>query len=602
MKRWVMCGLIVWLAVACDRSEPETSVLTPSLPLGESIISAPTLKQRLPGSTLAYARVPSVWLSFAGQTNGFDLALNNAMHVEQANKVKSAMATTIESITKAEPYGFILDLLLKRALSPIEMAVITDEHQLMPFAVVSVTLDFASNAELSEWLTKHSASLPEIQFSGQSVYLGPASGYYQFDEVTQQLTVAMGVVPNPKLFEPSLKQLSSSTGGNTLMASLERQVDDSGIGAFVWVNNKALMPIVQSKAPKSVVLDIQNAQLDQVDAIAAGYGVSGGKTRLKIIADVGEDKPLRALLPVASNTIDNIQTVGKPEVVSLLNMFSSANYEHWRNVLESHNPGFERTYRQLDTALTEEIGLNWADVVDTFGPTVLYFEDEVGSFWATSMSDKTRYQTLIKTLKAKEHVVYQEREIEGQVVHQLVFRSSLLEVDRPSNLFKLVKTHVFWVEEGDHLVFASVPQLLIERNRRQASVSMSDWLSKVQGMTLDHSVLAASVSIEDLSRNMYHYYLQGLQLMADASDAEYDPFALPSADQLNFSERGTLGLAINSGPQYISAEFVFEQSAADVLAAGGSSSFIVAGILAAVAIPAYQDYQERAKALERHAY
>ena len=116
---------------------------------------------------------------------------------------------------------------------------------------------------------------------------------------------------------------------------------------------------------------------------------------------------------------------------------------------------------------------------------------------------------------------------------------------------------------------------------------------------LSGSLLAYSSSIDDLSRNSYHIYLAMLQLLADVSEAEFDIFALPLANELAFEDQGTIGLQLDLSNPYIALEVTFEQSMLDILYGGGYETTAVIGILAAVALPAYQDYTKRAKAAEQ---
>jgi type IV pilus assembly protein PilA len=61
--------------------------------------------------------------------------------------------------------------------------------------------------------------------------------------------------------------------------------------------------------------------------------------------------------------------------------------------------------------------------------------------------------------------------------------------------------------------------------------------------------------------------------------------------ELGLPERGSLGLSVNLGEPLLSLEMTYESHPGEVLLAGGGMAGVAAaGVLAAVALPAYQDY------------
>jgi type IV pilus assembly protein PilA len=83
------------------------------------------------------------------------------------------------------------------------------------------------------------------------------------------------------------------------------------------------------------------------------------------------------------------------------------------------------------------------------------------------------------------------------------------------------------------------------------------------------------------------------------AEVDYDVWSMPTARQLGLPERGTLGLSFNLGEPYVSLELSFESNPGEILFAGGGVAGVaLAGIMAAVALPAYQDYTIRSQVSE----
>ncbi len=71
---------------------------------------------------------------------------------------------------------------------------------------------------------------------------------------------------------------------------------------------------------------------------------------------------------------------------------------------------------------------------------------------------------------------------------------------------------------------------------------------------------------------------------------------LPHAATLGLPVEGATGLALDATPDRIGLSLTYEQNPAEVLfGTGGVAAVATAGILAAIAVPAYQDYTARAQ-------
>jgi type IV pilus assembly protein PilA len=112
------------------------------------------------------------------------------------------------------------------------------------------------------------------------------------------------------------------------------------------------------------------------------------------------------------------------------------------------------------------------------------------------------------------------------------------------------------------------------------------------------SFFALAGTSRKLPMRLYHISIEMLQLLADFSDADIDVWNMPTARQLSLASEGVVGFTMNFGDPYISVGMTFESNPAEVLFGSGAGTIAAVGILAAVAIPAYQDYTVRARVSE----
>jgi type IV pilus assembly protein PilA len=102
-----------------------------------------------------------------------------------------------------------------------------------------------------------------------------------------------------------------------------------------------------------------------------------------------------------------------------------------------------------------------------------------------------------------------------------------------------------------------------------------------------------------MPRRTYEMYVGILQSLADLTDAKFDVWAMPTADQLALPASGAIGFSMNLGEPYVSLELTYENHPGELFFGGAGVGAVAAvGILAAIAIPAYQDYTIRAQVSE----
>lgn len=571
-----------------------------------SLLKASWLNNSLPQSTIAYVRIPSPWFLLSGQDNGFYYAQSNVEHNQQIANIRKATIKTFAN--PDDPFARqLLEFFALKMESALEVAVVNESlNQGVPAFVVATHLNYEDLDSFNTDFNRLLSNIPGVsilqktdaQGKGQFL-LKPMNAHYHFDKDNGRFSLLIGMLDLKTIqgIADSIKPNSSD-----ILKNLELQIDSSGQGLFLWASVKDWMPLLEQYALNPEISEFKSMGLDKVRALAAGYGSTNNKTRLRVIVDMPREG-IRAFIPEASNKF-SLKSVGEPQSFALL---SIPPYEQVktiiRNVALIDKKEPDNLLKELDGATQENFGLSMKDLFQMAGPEVVYFRDTIGSFYAYKVSNKDNVYRLVERMEQSGFAQYKVVEKNGHKIHHLAF--SFMN-EKPSelmsssfgfyNLLTRMKSHIYWIEEGDFFVSASVPQLLLERLKKSPSIDLQTYVQKHHGQNLNNALLAINGNFKDLSRSSYHYYLEALMLLAEISDAEFDIFALPTADQLGFSDYGTLGFQIDSSPEQLAIEFTFEQSISDLfLGVGSVQSVAVVGVLAAVAIPAYQDYVIRAK-------
>jgi hypothetical protein len=267
------------------------------------------------------------------------------------------------------------------------------------------------------------------------------------------------------------------------------------------------------------------------------------------------------------------------------------------------SPEANESYQESKAAFSKSFGLDYAELAAIFGPELIFFADEVGEYAAMRITDEAGFETLSKGLAGIDGISYETKEIDGTVYNHLSYKPlgvSLAEAgmeasdgedtmkDRITRAFTRLslrsRSHVYWVRDGDFLIFGQIPQLLMDRVASQDNVAIDAWLRDRQGQDPTNALMMFSVSMDDVPRRAYYATLQGMEWIADVVGKPLDIFAQTPASQLELPKTGSYGMQLNIGEPYLSLEMVFDFTPVDFLMAKtGSLAAVAIGVAIAIA-------------------
>ncbi|MCP4697842.1 MAG: hypothetical protein GY862_13470 [Gammaproteobacteria bacterium] len=619
--------LLTLLAAATSNTAAISAAAVPASPplpvppqhASAPLFDPPALREKVPLDALAYFRIPHFWGLFsAPKDNSLKPALGHEQHLASIKKLEASVYKNV--LKKAETFTHPgLSLLFHHLRAPVEAVVLLPEKTppTLSNVLVSTRLDLHSAAGFQALLENLLAKTPGLQLVSQlspqghaALKAGDLPIFLHYDTNTRALNLMGGMAATQESFTQTLEQQKQAPAGQHPMYALEDRIDASRQGVFQWLNMQRLLPFLQGGMPPKVAQMMQKWGLFDIRAFSLGWGDSGGKSRLAFMIDMPKTG-YREFFPTISND-PALTAAGRPSAVAALSLPLQEIFLGAEKVAEQEMPPEKiKQYQAFKANFLQMTGFSIKEGLDAFGPEIIFFTDEVGAFLALQAGNPEQLRKVIDYLVKTFTLAHETRDIRGKTYHHLTgfwlsdqnAKAAKKTAGNEAEVFAIellqkIGSHFYWMEDEGYLIFAQVPQLLLDRQRHPLHVSVRDWLKRQQKQDIRSSMLLLSVAVSDIPRHLYYAYLQLVNGLADMAGEKIDLFSLPTAMDLNLPASGTYGLQLDLSDSLLALEFTFENNPLEFFLKTNMSSVAVTGIVAAVAIPAYSDYLKRATVAE----
>lgn len=569
---------------------------------GELPVRPAWLREQLPDDALIYVRVPDfMGLLTMPKGSSLDTVLRSEANIESVERIRAALLENVIELIPA--FDDIRVRLVQEYLrSPVELAVFLKPA---PSALLAMNLDIDSRQEFANVVFAageggeslrvvvplDNSGIGQLDAGGMPVFV-------RFDERSGRVLLHLGPAASAEAFARLLERIDAA--GAHRMQALEAGIDASGQGLFAWIDAEQALPALKLTVPPDAYQRMTESGLSSVSAAALGWGVANGKGRLAVRATLLEGLD-RGFIPYVSNDV-RATAVGNPDAIFLMSLPDAEEFARIEEkALAVAGPVARANWVDAQQAMQARFGFNASDLLEAIGPDFIGIFDAAGDYGALRLRDRRRFDTIIDGLVANSDATLEERRIGGETYFHLVMPSEEF-VEPDSDIAWLavlatrIRDHVYWTRERDYLYFASVPQVLIDRNSMRERADIGDWLESQQRIDTGNALFAISGATRKLPMRFYYVYLELMQALADLSYADIDLWALPTARQAELPDLGTLALTLSLGDPQIALEMTFENNPTESL--GGIGGIAVAGMVAAIAIPAYEDYTTRAQISE----
>lgn len=569
------------------------------------------LVERLPDETWAYLRLPGLWGMLAAPKNN---ALARALSTEANLKSLAGLQQAAGDLLGREFPDFapLVSPFLDELRSPIEVAWVgSGDQPLNADLIIEARIALDSVERVNERMQQVAALHDMVRLitpagpdtPGQ-LFAGPSVVHYRFDTDSQRLLLATGV----SVTRESLEQAAAwPSREDSALQTLERRIDESRQGMLLWADAGRMQPLLQGM--------LQQPQFDAVRAvgglglgqIALGFGTRAGTGTLALVATGGEGMLWDLTLPQMPPP--ELSTAGTPRRVFGLTLPGYA----WLNeqvvpAIAAVAPDAEQFLENLSDEVATLTGENLAQWMDALAGRLYYIEDDNGPYLLHQPAGENKLSTLLARMPELATTL-PVLEIDGRAIHHIRFSGpdwlAAMEAEgdvaldpearRLLKLYSSIDTHTYWLDENGMTLFAEVPQVLADRLRNPADQPLDEHLAGT-GQPLETAALFASMRLPQAPRRNYYTYLSILQTLADLFDYPIDLARFPSARQLELPQWGHGGARLDFTGDSIGLALTFENHPGDLIyGVGGIGMFAVAGVVAAVAIPAYQEYVARAE-------
>ncbi|MDO4777455.1 MAG: hypothetical protein Q4A06_08385 [Cardiobacteriaceae bacterium] len=544
-----------------------------------------------------YVRLPSQWKLLLADGARDEAALRP--YWKQVQEKLARLPGTLPELSAADK--LLLDDLLTRVNGGLELAFYLGKNGAVTVAGVS-HYAFRDEAEFFAWWQAAAEAngwmLAGNGKEGRITFDNGETLAYRFDAGSGRVQA---------LFAPQLPETpdwSPFAGeGDPSLQAAAAAIDPNGDGLLLWLRNNPL--VLAGLSSERGGAWVQALQLLKLKSLALGYGTADdGHPRLQFNAEISPGG-LRDFLPMAAPATD-LAVHGELQALYAFTLPDAAQMRKILRIIEKGSGNPENLYQSLQSALASEFRIDTDLLFDALGTQWTVINDDFGTVFAAPRHE--RFDAAIAMLEQAGVATLEDAGDSG-IRHLRLNIVPLLEKDpefiagmeKAPIIVALLSTpyHVYWQDEGDYRVFATLPQPLMDRKRSKSGKHAGSYLAQ-GGISEPENSAFVMARIDHLARKHYYTRLHWLQYLADVAGVSIPMDRLPSPQMLNFPASGHIGAAISGDAENLRAEIRFENSHLDILHSSGYNAFTgmaSLGILSAIVLPAYQDYVKRANAM-----
>lgn len=606
----VICTLV--FLTACDSNQASKQAIQARANI-EPIENIAWMREKLPGNTLAYMRIPTIWgLFFEEKADGLHSVQRLEEHKSIVNAFKQGMVDSYADLLPDEAQT-PFTALIKNMSSPLEVAVLNaTDNSMVPNIMVGTTLKGTTKNELGDMiqlLSKQSnsqirLSQPFDEKGFASAYVAMSPVFISFNEKSGQLLLLSGLTASQQQLKDLLAQTQYASELEQVIA-FEKSVDTSGRNIEFWLNIQAIYQQNKGFISPSDLPLIKKMGLDQVQYMWAGTASSAGKSEFVVKVAMPEVGFKHFISSVNSEM--EVQTAGVPRSA----------WQIARPTVEQFVQGFElaisffpnpqevrKNAMQALVTINNYFGVSLAEIFNAYGQKILIVTDDSGTWFASKILDKQANDNILEKLKKNFNLTIESKSLAGvdinvmetsagEMTEKLFLDLGLPKMDNP---FQDFKSKSYYQIQNDYYIQALTPQVLADRANSTNKLSFSNWLDKQQGQNWNTSIFAYSKQVQDAPRDIYYFYLKMLEIMGNITHTEVDLFSLPTAQQLNLPKQGQFSFALDSSEDGFAFKLSYEYSIFENMSYVDSYLAIAyIGVVSAYAIPAYRDYTMRSK-------
>jgi hypothetical protein len=574
-------------------------------------LAVDNLHDAMPGDAVAYLRLSGNG-TFVGPAPGTPLyeAMTQGDLIELNNNLMTTLVAQLADdpdLDQAAPWMG----LVARLRGPIEAVALLSAGAPPPMAklLLRAGVDVDSASGLDALISEVVAENPKLELTtplaggsvGQVTIAGQVPVLYSLDADNKVIYLLSGMAADAAALQAAIASLEPSP--DHPMYAIEQQLDSSQQGLFLWADGSLLSAAMAASGKGGTMPP------GMIGSVAMGWGTRDGKGHLGVVVDVPRGG-MAAMLPKIENNF-GFNSRGEPWAFGSLNIPAQQLLTTVEGFLQMA-PEANEAYQSSKVAFSASFGLDYAQLAAIFGPELIFFGDDVGEYAAMRVVDTDGYDKLIEGLAKMDGGSYETKDINGVVYHHLAYTQlgaslaaeTMAEADAPEtdkdrflNAFTRLgwraRSHVYWLRDGDFLIFGQVPQLLMDRVASQDEVAIDAWLRDRQGQDPTHALAMFSLRMDDVPRRAYYGLLQGMEWIGDVVGKPLDLFVQMPASQLDLPKTGSYGMQLDVGEPYLSLDLSFDFTPFDFfLAKTGMWSAVLIGATYAVAADDEEEMEE----------